>query len=122
MGHETISRSTAPSVLAFSADNSWSNANGIGAGVLVTSSGQVVGIRRLTDQHSPEGYRLDVFTPTGTSVLAQSKAATFGAFASALGFYDGVSVARIAAGGTKRIAVAGLYAYSLPWIQVLDLP
>ncbi len=122
-GHANVFRATAPGVVAFSEDTQFSLNFGVPAGVLTTSSGEVVGIRDK-DQRTPlaGGMRLDVFSPTGTSVFTHIKTTNEAAFAMAYYHYDGVQLQHLAAGGTNRIAVSGVYATLMPWIQVYDLP
>lgn len=94
-------------------------AGGTPAGVLVTSTDKVVAIRQL-DEDPLSGMKLQEYSTTGTVLLTQTKTPTSGLLPPA--FDDGVTPAFIAAGGTNRIAVAGTYSNSLPWIQVYDLP
>jgi len=64
--------------------------------------------------------KIQDYSSTGTVLLTQSKPPNS---VSPLAYFDdGVVPLFIAAGGTNRVAIAGTYGYSFPWIQVYDLP
>jgi len=119
-GEINTSRTTSALVNVFtSATEHDGFAAGTPAGVLVTSGDHIIAVRQYSEQPI-SGMKIQDYSQTGTVLLTQSKPPQS---TSPLAFFDDGDVPLfIAAGGTNRVAIAGMYGYTYPWIQVFDLP
>lgn len=116
----TVSRTTSANAQVFAVVESTGFGIITPAGVAVDTSGEVVAARPVQDAPLG-GLVLYVYSATGTSVLAQTKA--IGASSLGLMWDDYVTPYFLAGGGTtNRVAVAGTYNNNYPWIEIFDVP
>lgn len=90
------------------------------SGVVSTTSGELVKLRRNQNAVKRGGYKLDLYSTTGTVNYSISKM-----FDTDLPYPNGIQNAWLASGPANRIVIGGEYGVhtgSKNWLQVLDLP
>lgn len=90
------------------------------SGVVATTSGELVKLRENQSGIKRAGYKLDLYSTTGTVNYSISKL-----FDTDLPYNNGIQNAWLASGPANRIVIGGAYGVhtgSKNWLQVLDLP